>query len=151
MSYRKIGINVEYAARKEGIAAAAITPGDLLERTTTSQTVRKHSTAQGNVTPKMFALEDSLQGNDIDDNYSTASRVQLVIPLPGDEIYARYPTGVGYTPAINDKMVSNGDGTLRKYQAMEDSSGLGETNPSECIVGICLEVGSSGRVRIEIV
>ena len=149
-THNKVDINAQ-GPQKEGLAAAGITPGHLLERTTTAKTVQVHSTSMGNVTPKIFALEDDLQGNDIDDAYSAADPVKLIIAYPGDEILARYPTGIGYTPAINDRMVSNGNGELRPYQTMEDSSGLGETNPSECIVGVILEVISSGKIRIEVI
>lgn len=150
MANNKIAINAS-GPLKEGIAGATIYPGYLLERTTTAKTVQAHSTDQGNVTPRIFALEDSLQGNDKDDAYSSGDRVSMIVTRPGDEILARYHTGVGYTPAINDVLVSDGDGYLREYQTMVDSSGLGETNPSECIVGVILEVIASGWIRIEVV
>lgn len=150
MSYKTISVDVS-GPRKEGKGVGAISPGHLLERTSIARSVQVHSTAGGNVTPKIFAIEDDLQGNGISDAYSTGNRIQMIVAYPGDQVYARYPTGVGYTPAVNDKVVSNGDGTLRRYQAYEDSSGLGETNPSECIVGVVVEAGADGRMLIETV
>lgn len=149
MSYKKIIISGgEYSPKIEGVSYAAITPGNLVEFTTVANQVRNHTTRGGMVVPRMVALEDSLQGNDIDDNYSASGRVQITILRPGDEFCANYTTNVGWTPTVGDKVISDGNGKVSKFQAMVDSSGLGETNPPECIVGIVRETGSAGRVRV---
>ncbi len=71
----------------ERVAAAAFTPGHLLELTTADK-FQKHSNADQDVTPKLFAIEDALQGNEIGDDYSANNEAQAALPRPGDEIYA---------------------------------------------------------------
>lgn len=152
MAYHTITIDVQ-GPRKEALAGGTITPGDLLERTTTADTVQCHSTKKGNVTPKIFARENDLVGNDIDDNYSSGEQVQMFVALPGDEVYVNIASD--QTVAINDKLSSNGDGDLTVFQAYEDSSGLGETHPSESIVAVALEAltatATTRRIRAEVV
>ncbi|OQX08805.1 MAG: hypothetical protein BWK76_23115, partial [Desulfobulbaceae bacterium A2] len=60
--------------RYEALANAALTPGHLLYLLSTGK-VAVHATAAGNA-EKMFAVEDDLQGNDIDDAYSSGDLVQ---------------------------------------------------------------------------
>ncbi len=128
-------INVEL------VAVAAITPGHLVEKTSAGKT-QKHSTAGGNATPKMFALEDELQGKEIDDAYAADDPVQVWICQPGEVVNALLKNGE--TIVIGDRLESAGDGTLRKYGA--DSTGVYYPN---VIVGIANEAldlsGSSGE------
>lgn len=133
--------------RKERQAVAAITPGHLVELTSANK-VQAHGTA-GGFAQKAFAVEDDLQGNTITDAYATDARVQYNVMLPGDEINALIADGEDIS--IGDKLVSNGDGTLKAVTS--------ETT-DESTVGIALEAvdmsGSSaadptGRCAIEIV
>lgn len=96
---------------EEYAAAAAITPGDLVELTSAGK-VQRHSTADGNVL-QMFAIEDALQGKGIDEDYATADVVRVWIPQRGDIVYARLADEQNVS--IGDFLVSNGDGTLKKY------------------------------------
>ncbi len=111
--------------RLERVAAAAITPGHLVELTSADK-VQKHSTAAG-FTAKMFAVEDELQGKTIDQEYASASRVQFNVCPPGCIVNALIADGEDI--AIGDKLVSNGDGTLKEA----DSAATDE------IVGVAME------------
>lgn len=95
-------------------AYAAITPGNLVEIYSTDGYVRKHSTEGGNALP-MFALEDALQGKDIDDDYAAGDKVQCWIPGRGDQVYALLEDGE--TIVIGDWLMSNGSGRLQKVDA----------------------------------
>jgi len=97
-------------AEIEKVPAAAFYPGHLLEITTADK-FQKHSGAAGVVAPKMFAVEDDMQGNTIDDAFDTSGRAVGWIPQPGDEVYAVLADGE--TATIGSKLVSNADGTLK--------------------------------------
>lgn len=117
-------INMEFAA------SAAITPGHLVELLNTNK-VQKHATPGGNAVPKMFALEDELQGKEIDDDYSTDDRVQVWVCQPGEVVYALLKDGEN--AAIGAALESAGDGTLQV--AASESAGAFP----EHVVGIALE------------
>ena len=72
--------------RDEKVAAGVITPGMLVERLA-ADTVQAHSTNGGEVN-KLFAVEDSLQGNEITDDYAIGDQVSLWHPVPGEVVYA---------------------------------------------------------------
>lgn len=94
---------------EERRAASAIRPGDLVRLTSTDK-VQKHGTADGAAVP-MFALEDALQGNGIDDNYAADDLVSLGIQVPGDIVYG-WLSG-GENASIGSLLTSNGDGALK--------------------------------------
>jgi len=120
--------------------AVAITPGMLLELTSAG-TVQAHSTASGNVLP-MVALEDSLQGNDYDDDYAVSVKIQIWIPQRGAEFYGILVAGGDVS--IGDLLESDGTGKLQAYD--EDSTGIYYPNQ---IVGIAMEaVADSIDARI---
>lgn len=155
MAFKTIKIKSfgEYS-QEELNAAEAITPGHLLERTSGSKW-QKHSTAEGNVVPKVFAIEDALQGNGITDAYAVNAPVRGWFVRPGDEVYALLKDGE--TVVIGDKLESAGDGTLQKHVADVESGG--EAIVQEAIVGEAMEAldvsGSSGadttyRLRVKI-
>ena len=66
-------------------AAAAITPGMLVERT--AGTVQAHSTLQGSAA-KLFAMENTGVAGVIDDAYVTGDTVPHYAATNGDRIYA---------------------------------------------------------------
>ena len=138
-----LDINVEYEANAE------LYPGHLIELISNGK-VRKHGTSGGSVLP-MFALEDELQGKGIDDTYAANAPVQCWIPTRGDEVYAKLAYGQSVT--VGAFLVSNGDGTLKAYDAemvLRESSALWESTldiQRDKIVGIALEaidLSSSG-------
>lgn len=96
----------------EALASGSITPGHLVELTSATQdTVKVHATAAGEA-QRAFAVEDDLQGNDIDDVYSSGANVLYAIFNRGDEVYAILATG--QTVTKGDKLESAGNGQLRK-------------------------------------
>lgn len=134
----------------ERVAAAAITPGMLIERTSADK-VQAHSGAGQNVVPITFALEDELQGNGIDTAYAAADQVFCWSPARGDVVYAILKDGENV--AIGDKLESAGNGYLQKHVADVESFESAEAGsitvyPNQ-IVGEALEAldlsGSSGE------
>ena len=132
--------------RDEKIAAGAITPGMLVERTSADK-VQAHSTA-GGAANKLFALEDENQGNDIDDAYAADDVVKLWHPVPGEQVYAIVDDNTGDAIAIGNFLESAGDGRLRKATDITDTTG-------NQIVGVALEAvgqaAAGSRILIEIV
>ncbi len=120
-------------------AAAAITPGQLIEHISTGK-VQRHSTAEGNAL-KMFALEDELQGKGLADNYALDNKVQCWVAGRGDHVNALLADGE--TVVIGSELASNGDGDLR----LHDISSGGAEFP-DALIGYALEAvdlsGSSG-------
>jgi len=104
-----------YSVQVEGKAAAAITPGMLVERTSAAvDTLQAQAAAAANC-QKMVALEDDLQGNDIDDAYATGAPVKARIALPGDELLLVLATS--QVIVKGDKLESAGAGLVRKLNA----------------------------------
>lgn len=101
-------------------AAAAITPGMLVQPTPGAATIRKHATAGGNAIT-MFAYEDSLQGKGIDDDYATGDKVQVWVAQRGDQVNALLRDE--QSVAIGDFLESDGEGRLQKHTADYKSFG----------------------------
>lgn len=116
---------------EEYVANAAITPGHLIEVMSTGK-VRVHATEEGPVLP-MFAIEDELQGNGIDDAYAAADQVQCWIPTRGDIVNAILADEE--TAVVGSFLVSKGDGTL-KVATITTSAAVAEY--PNAIVGIAL-------------
>lgn len=128
-------------------AAGAITPGMLLLMDATGDLVA-HSAA-GDLAEKMFALEDSLQGNTIDDDYAADDLVRAGIFEPGAVVLALLADGE--STAIGDFLMSDGAGAL----AVDD----GSTYERGAAVAVALEavdmsdsstVDPSPRIRVRI-
>ncbi len=120
----------------EKIPAAAFYPGHLVELTSADR-VQKHSTAGGNITPALFAIEDENQGKDIDDAFGTSGRAVCWIPQAGDWVLGVLADGE--TVVIGDKLESGGDGTLKKHVSdTADSDDPVTVYPNQ-IVGIAME------------
>ena len=139
--------------RLERAAAAAITPGFLVELTSADK-LQAHATAGGTAAP-IFALEDENQGKTIAQAYTTGDLVLASIHSPGDEVYALLADGE--TAVIGSKLESNGNGYLRVVDA--DVS-VGDIKV-QSVVGIALaaldmsgspgEDPSSQRIRVMII
>ena len=104
---RTITVKGEFI-RKEAEAAGAITPGHLIEDDGNGDVI-VHATAAGEGR-KAFALENSLIGDGIDDDYADGDTVQYGVFTQGAEVYAFL--AAGENAGIGDALVSNGDGTL---------------------------------------
>lgn len=124
---------------KELVAAAAITPGHLIEVTSAGK-FQVHST-EGGYAERCFATEDALQGNTISDAYSTGDQVMGYLALPGDEIYAWLKAGEDID--IGDELISDGDGTL-----IENGSEASGTTVKQvvAIATEALDLSGSGAV-----
>jgi len=126
--------------REELVAAGTIKPGYLIEQTSAGK-FQAHST-EGGYAERIVAVEDALQGNTISDDYSAADLVSANIEAPGNvvQMYLK----AGENAAINDDLISAGDGTLiengsetsgttvkqiiAKAQEAKDLSGSGAVN-----------------------
>jgi hypothetical protein len=139
---------------EEWVASAAIRPGMLIEQHSSTQ-VRPHATQDGNAVP-MFAIEDALQGKQINDNYASADQVQCWCPRRGDWVYALLADG--QNAAIGSFLTSNGDGYLRVYTG---GSAATEDLPLEIVAQAMEAVDRSsssggdtnvtGRIKVRIV
>jgi hypothetical protein len=135
----------------ERAAAAEIYPGMLLEYTSSS-TVQAHSTAGGNALPTAFALEDELQGGDIDTAYSADDQVPVWIATRGEHAYAILADDSA-SVSIGDPLESAGNGYLTKHvsdvESFESAEPGSITVYPQQIVAIALEAldlsGSSGE------
>lgn len=138
--------------QREFKAAAAITPGHLVEFNATAGSCAVHSTAGGTAL-KMFAMENDLSGAGIDTAYATADRVQCGIFSPGEAVYALLANGEN--ASVGDFLESQGDGTLR---VVDTDASAGEI-AVQSIVGVATEAvdmsdssgaDPSGRINIVI-
>lgn len=151
MAYNTIKLKKYLDIVEEFVANAAITPGMLIELMSTNK-VRAHADADGPVTPKMFALEDELQGNGITDAYSANNVVQVWVCVPGEQVYALLADGEN--ASIGEKLVSNGNGYLK--------CASGDSSTEEAYVAIAMEAvdrstssggdtNMTGRIRVMVV
>lgn len=143
------------ALRKEALAGGTITPGHLVQRTS-SNTFVVHPNAASNAVP-LFATEDDLQGKDIGDDYSSGEQVQANFFAQGEEVYA-WLDGESVAVVIGDPLESAGDGTLVKHTPPDlEVSGAAPDLQLNQIVGYALEAvdlsdsgTADGRIEIEI-
>jgi len=147
MAYKTIKIKNYLNVFEEITGSGTIYPGMLLELTS-GNAVKAHATASGNVVPPMFAIENELEGDDIDDAYATTERVQVWIPTRGDIVYGILADGQNI--AIGDFLESNGAGYLQKYvadvvdESWESGSkqiarSISQTIYPQAIVGVAVE------------
>ena len=152
----------------ERLAAAAITPGHLVEIATGGDAgkIKKHATAGGNAaawfadtdpTPSRTATTDPL-----DTPYATSETVRVLACSNGDEIYAWIPASAAAI-VEGDPLESNGDGTLRKHtapsQAVNESGSATYTIAQyvNAIVAVAAEAkdnsggGSAVRLRVRVI
>jgi len=119
---------------EEYAAGGTIYPGMLLIMSAADTVVAHSDDAPAQGCLPMFAVEDALQGKDINDTYVSGDQVKVWIPQRGDEVYAILEDGAHVE--IGAFLESNGAGYLQAF-----SSGNGA-------VAIALEhwdlTGSSG-------
>lgn len=155
--------------RKDGVANAAISPGELLEvagltdtGVDTAPLLQPHSAApdlngNGSALPR-FALENSHTGGGLADDYAVDDAVDYKVMEPGDEVYAFLAAGEVASP--DDPMESAGNGALAVHTgASTTGDGTGtasEDVADDVVVGYAMEsVDNSGgaepvRVRVEV-
>ena len=132
MAYNTIKLKKYSDVIEEITAHAAIYPGMLLELNSDNE-VLAHDTAGGIVAPPMFALEDELQGKEIDDAFVAGDPVQVWFPGRGDQVYAILNDG--QSVVIGDFLVSSGEGYLNKLTV----GSAGTTEFPNAIVAVSLE------------
>ncbi len=104
---------------KEGFTSAGIiTPGQLLELTSAGA-VQRHSTAGGNQI-SLFAEENDVIGEDIDDNYASGVRVRCVWVQRGVTVNGLLKEG--QSVSIGDLVESDGAGDFQSHS--EDSGSV---------------------------
>jgi hypothetical protein len=130
--------------QEEAIANATITPGQLIERLSTDK-VQRHSTAGGSIGLKMIAVEDVLQGNGIDDDYSADDRVIYHIPIPGQEYYMLLKDGENVV--IGDDVESAGDGDVQKFVEDTWAENVGVDSSANIASGTIYSNQIIGQVR----
>lgn len=116
-TYRKIIVEGE-SVRKEKTCSVAVKPGHLLERVS-DDTVKPHATT-GGLAELLFAVENDLEGETIDDTYAISDIVQFNAVRPGDVVLVWIADGEDI--AIGDKLASNGDGDFKEHGDSGDES-----------------------------
>lgn len=99
-------------------ASAALNPGMILEQDTSDE-VKPHAAAGGNVAPILVSMENSLEGKDINDAYASGDLVRVWAPRPGDEGYMYLEDGQDVSK--HDLLESAGNGRLQKHTSDEGS------------------------------
>lgn len=95
---------------EEYTAGGTIYPGSFLLMSAADTVVAHNDDAPANQLP-MVAVEDALQGRDIDDPYVSGDPVKVWIPQRGDEVYAILEDGANV--AVGAFLESNGGGFLQ--------------------------------------
>ena len=120
-------VNEEYETTE------AVTPGMLLQPTSGAATIEVHDTQGGNVLP-MFAFENELEGEGIDDDFADGDKIQVWIPGRGDIVNALLRDEE--TIAIGDWLMSDGEGRLMLLAITAGESG--EVEASRPAVGVAV-------------
>lgn len=122
--------------RDERISSGTIKPGHLV-KVNSSDLVVVHD-GYGQKAERMFALEDSHQGNLATTSYTSGDLIFTYTALPGDIVQARAASG---SPALSpgDFVISNGDGTLVKSVVVGDSMLYSNTAASAAVTNTTTE------------
>lgn len=87
-----------------------ILPGMLLQQTSAAADTCAVHSVQGEISERMFAMEDALQGKTVDDAYASGAPVQIAVVAPGSVVNAIIEGG--QTIAKGEKLISSGNGKL---------------------------------------
>lgn len=137
--------------RKEAVAAAVITPGELIEETAAGK-VQPHSAAGGDAEPQ-FAIEQGFIGEDIDQDYSADETVQYRVFNRGAEVNAFLAAGNDVSPG--DLLESDGNGALQAHTPVN----TGDTSTdiyTKAVVAKAKEAlnntsGDPSRIKVEVI
>lgn len=148
-----------------GEANAAITPGELIERTGTNASgadsnglFQPHSSVPSTDTDgssiSRFAVDYSGTGRDLDQDYQDGDDMEYRVGLTGDEIYAFLDAGESVTE--DQSLESAGNGALQAHTGADDADTTAtQTYYDGAIVGYATEAvdnsGGTGPVRLKIV
>lgn len=135
--------------RLEGIAAAAIGPGELIDKDDSGELILNADSGGTVPVKRMVAVEspwaDTSSGNAaIDEDYASGDNVQYVIPQPGSRLYMYLANGENVSEG--DPLTSDGAGALEAITA------TGTSEVDRAIVGYADEDvnASGGRSRIHV-
>lgn len=131
MAYKTITLLGD-GVRKEALANGAIYPGYLVYKSSAAD-FSAHGTAGGSA-QTMFAVENDLEGKNIDTVYANNTRMLACVFRRGDEVLALLAEG--QNASIGSFLESSGDGYLRVAEDPDSATG-GQYNRN--IVGIALE------------
>ncbi len=134
-------LGAENAIYKEAFAVGAITPGHLVERVSTGK-VQPHSTVDAEGL-KLFARENEVFGNNIDEDYAADDTVLLVAVQAGSEVFGFLADTENVV--IGERLVSDGAGG---FQAVTVAT-------TDAVLAYALEAvnnssGSQARIKVEI-
>ena len=104
-------------------SASTIKPGYIC-KLNSSLKLTLHGSEPGII---MVAVEDSLQGKTINDDYASGDVVKVVVPSPGDIIAMRCSSAV----AAGDPVVPDGSAVVKKFYAVATTSTDYETSGSQ--------------------
>jgi hypothetical protein len=111
MPKRVIALLGQPIYNEDGVAAEAITPGMLVNGTTS---LIKYATAGGAAAPA-FALERDEMGKDIDTPYAIGDTVKIGVFHKGQHVNALI--AIGQNIAANARLEAAADGTLKVFAA----------------------------------
>jgi hypothetical protein len=151
MAYNTIKLKKYSDVIEEYTAGGTILPGMLLLYSANDTVIAHNDDAPANCVP-MFALEDALQGKDIDDTYVSGDQVQCWVAGRGDEVYAILEDGAHIE--IGEYLESNGAGYLQKFTsgkvvgyALEHLDLSGSSGEEESVGPL----GFNKRIKVKIV
>jgi hypothetical protein len=118
---RSVILRGEPLVDEQGTASAQVKPGYFVNGVTS---IAHSAEAAGTDIPRIVALERDELGAGIDNAnqgqgtvsafYASGDRVKTAALRPGDEVTAFIASGYGV--AVNDRLMSHGDGTLRPLE-----------------------------------
>lgn len=118
MAYYRIHNKGTLWQHDELVAAGTISPGMLCEVDAAGE-VQAHS-LEGGKAERLIAMEDALQGNGVDTDYSAGDIVTLALVVPGETFNMLVASGESGYPG--DYMISAGDGTLKNINSLASAA-----------------------------
>lgn len=103
-----------YTRENTMLAGVAIVPGMMLEVYNNNgvPALRPHSSAAGTFAGAIFAEEQILLNQGVDDPYAIGDLVSALYLHKGSKVWAMVPSGQNIVPG--DKLESNGDGYMKE-------------------------------------
>lgn len=115
---KRIQLTKDFRQIEREAGEAGIYPGMLVQLNSDNEFVKQ--TTEGENALTVFALEDALQGNTVDDVYTSGDVLQGTIPKKGARVQARLAAGTNYTTGTY--LSPDGNGYLEAVSAA--SSGV---------------------------
>lgn len=129
------GIKSEFLCRED------IYPGMLVELVAHNGVIKvKKNTNANNLKETCFVTEYEAFGKTVLDKAATGDTAHVYFANAGDVIYARVDSGV----AVGDKLVSNGDGTLKKGDTANATGNSGAIATAATYQGVASGLTISG-------